>query len=59
MEMSKHTEYLKISSTDGKNVVESVINDLRKQASKGEVEFGINIQIERVEPPAELEDGFE
>jgi len=47
----EYTQYLKISSTDGKNVVESVINDIHKQVDKGRVEFGLDIEVERVEPP--------
>jgi len=44
----RYEQYVKISSTDGKNVVESVLNDLQKQADKGRVEFGLDIEIERV-----------
>jgi len=47
----KYEQYIKISSTDGKNVVESVINDIHKQVDKGQVEFGLDIEVERVEPP--------
>jgi len=49
----RYAQYVKISSTDGKNVVESVLNDLQKQADKGRVEFGVDIEIERVDPPQE------
>jgi hypothetical protein len=45
----EYTQYVKISSTDGKNTVESVLNDLEKQASKGRVEFGVDISINRVD----------
>ena len=44
-----YEQLIKISSDDGKNVVESVLNDLQKQADKGTVEFGIDIQVERIE----------
>jgi len=44
----EHVQYVRISSTDGRNTVESVLNDLEKQASKGRVEFGVDISIERV-----------
>lgn len=54
----EYAQYVKISSTDGKNVVESVLNDLQKQADKGRVEFGVDIQVERVDEPAEI-DGFD
>jgi len=49
----KYEQYIKISSTDGKNVVESVINDIHKQVDKGRVEFGLDIEVERVDPPSE------
>jgi len=49
----KYEQYIKISSTDGKNVVESVINDIHKQVDKGQVEFGLDIEVERVDPPSE------
>jgi len=55
----EYTEYVKISSTDGSNVVESVLNDLRKKADKGKVEFGVDIRVERIDPPVEDVDGFE
>jgi hypothetical protein len=57
--MSEYTQYLKISSSDGKNVVESTINDLRKRAEKGKVEFGVDIRIERIEEPSEHTEGFD
>ena len=57
--MSEYTQYLKITSSDGKNVVESVINDLRKKADKGQVEFGVDIRIERIEEPSEHTEGFD
>jgi hypothetical protein len=53
--MTEYEQYLRISSTDGKNTVESIINDLKKQAHKGQVEFGVDITVERVDPPAERE----
>jgi len=46
-----YTQHLKISSSDGKNVVESVISDIQKKADKGQVEFGVDIRVERVEVP--------
>jgi len=49
----RYAQYVKISSTDGKNVVESVLNDLQKQADKGRVEFGVDIEITLVDPPQE------
>jgi len=49
----EYAQYIKISSTDGKNVVESVLNDLQKQADKGRVEFGVDIEIERINKPTE------
>jgi hypothetical protein len=56
----EHAVYVKISSTDGKNVVESVLNDLTKKAQKGQVEFGVDINITRVEPPQkDAEGGFD
>lgn len=45
----EYSQTIKISSSDGKNVVESVINDIRKQVDKGKVEFGLDIEVERVE----------
>ena len=44
-----NTQYLKISSSDGKNVVESFLNDIRKKADKGQVEFGVDIDVERID----------
>lgn len=55
----EYSQVVKISSSDGKNVVESVINDLRKQADKGRVEFGVDIEIERVELTDKDTEGFE
>jgi hypothetical protein len=57
--MTEYEQYLRIASTDGRNTVESVIADLKKQASKGQVEFGVDITIERVDPPAEIEGDFD
>jgi len=54
----EYSQSIKISSTDGKNVVESVINDIQKKADKGQVEFGVDIQVERIEvqePEVEFE----
>ena len=44
-----HEQYIKISSNDGKNVVESFLNDIRKKADKGKVEFGVDIDVERID----------
>jgi len=43
-----HEEYIRIQSDDGRNVVERMINDLEKKADKGRVDFGLDIEIERV-----------
>jgi hypothetical protein len=44
----EYTQYVRISSTDGRNTVESIINDLAKKCDKGQVEFGVDVQVERV-----------
>jgi len=43
-----HEEYIRIKSDDGKNTVERVINQIEKKVSKGRVEFGVDIEIDRV-----------
>lgn len=53
--MSEYEQYIKISSTDGKNKVESFLNDIQKRADKAKVEFGVDIQVTRVDPPADVE----
>lgn len=55
----EYTQYLKISSSDGKNVVESVLNDIQKKADKGQVEFGVDIRVERVSEPVQETEGFD
>jgi len=52
-----HKQYLEITADD-KNTLESFLNDVRKRADKGKVEFGVNINIKRIEEPAEIEAGF-
>ena len=44
-----NTEYLRISSNDGRNTVESFINQVKKKADKGQVEFGVDINVERID----------
>lgn len=53
-----YTQYLKISSPD-KNTTEQFINSIKKRASKGKVEFGVQISIERVNSPVEESTEFE
>lgn len=57
--MTEYEQYIKISSSDGKNTVEQFINTMNKRAHKGRVEFGADIQIERVDPPADVENNFD
>jgi hypothetical protein len=47
--MSEYRQAVVIKSTDGKNPVEKTIHELEKQADKGRVEFGVDIEIERIE----------
>jgi len=51
----KYTTCIRISSADGRNTVESFLNDVRKRADKGKVEFGVSIDIERIEDPDEID----
>jgi len=55
--MTDHEIYLKIT-TDDVNTGESFYNQIRKRAQKGNVEFGANIDVERISKPADVE-GFE
>lgn len=54
----KYTQYLKISSSD-KNTTEQFINSIKKRANKGQVEFGVDIDIERISEPVDEETYFE
>lgn len=44
---------------EARNHVESVINDLRKQLSKGRVEFGVDVEMRRIDLNETDVDGFE
>lgn len=47
-----------VIEADARNHVESVINDLKKQIDKGKVEFGLNIEMRRVEIDKADVEGF-
>lgn len=51
----KYATCLRISSTDGRNTVEQFVHEIQKRADKGQVEFGVSINVERVEDPQEID----
>ena len=57
--MSEYKQHIKISSSDGKNTVESFLNDIQKRADKAKVEFGVDIQVERIETETEHSTEFD
>lgn len=57
--MTEYNQYIKISSADGKNKVESFLNDIQKRADKAKVEFGVDIQVERINQETEHSTEFD
>lgn len=59
MSNERYSQFLKVSSSDGKNKVESFLNDIQKRADKAKVEFGVDITVERVQEPTEHNTQFD
>ena len=51
----ENSQCIRVSSTDGANTVERFLNDVMKRADKGKVEFGVDLKIERVDDPQDVE----
>jgi len=52
-----HEIYLKITAED-KNTAESLYNQIVKKVDKGNVEFGVGLEVTRIEEPSEHTEGF-
>lgn len=53
-----HKQAILIEAGD-RNTVESFLNDLRKRADKGKVEFGVDIEIKRIDLEKVDVEGFD
>jgi len=51
----RYSQVIKISSSDGKNHVDKFIHETSKRADKAQVEYGLDIRVERLDM-SELEE---